>query len=202
MSKQSPWEKEPDLPALRRAYDLITRDEVAAVSKLVDLANQGSQMSLVYLGNLYRRGQGSISKDAVEAERWFRKAADEGSLVGIFHLAIMYLNQERFLESESLLKEACNREYPPAIYWLGRLYWRGPNVMRDLSQARSLLERAADKGHIWASRDLARGYVNSEFGFKPLRSARFFLRGAVKFMQVYQSDPKSQRLRRDGAWAE
>ncbi|WP_292502309.1 tetratricopeptide repeat protein [Mesorhizobium sp.] len=159
-------------------------------------------MSLVYLGNLYRRGQGSISPDPGEAERWFRKAADEGSLVGAFHLAIMYMNQERFVESESLLKEASAREYSPAIYWLGRLYWKGPNVMRNITEARLLLERAADKEHIWASRDLARGYLGGDFGFNPLRSARFFLRGAIKFMQVYQSDPKSQRLLRDGAWTE
>ncbi|MBZ9765500.1 hypothetical protein LB526_01825 [Mesorhizobium sp. CA6] len=159
-------------------------------------------MSLVYLGNLYRRGQGSISPDLGEAERWFRKAADEGLLVGIFHLAILYMNQERFVESEALLKEGSGRGYSPATYWLGRLYWRGPSFMRDLSEARMLLERAAAKGHIWASRDLARGYANGEFGFKPLRGARFFLRGAIQFMRVYQSDPKSQRLRRDGAWVE
>ncbi|MFD1985438.1 tetratricopeptide repeat protein [Mesorhizobium newzealandense] len=202
MPNQTPWEKEPDLPALKHAYDLITNDEVAAVNELTELANRGSQMSLVYLGNLYRKGQGRIPANPDEAEKWYRKAADRNLTVGVFHLSILCMNENRYDESEQLLKKAADREYSPAIYWLARLYWKGPANLRNLDKARELLERASDRGHIWASRDLARGYLNGALGFHPLKSALFFLRGAIKFMQVYQSDPKSQRLQRDGAWAE
>ncbi len=198
----TPWQLEPDLAALDRAYRLVEVDAATAIKDLRALAARGSTMSQVYLGNIYRRGEGGVSANLEESELWFRRAAEGGSLVALFHLAAIDLNQGRYAEGESTLKSAAKRNYSPAIYWLARLYWRGPKEWRRLPEARQLLEQAAGLGHIWAKRDLGKGYMAGTFGFRPLRGARSFLSGAYCFFREAQRDPRSQRLRRDGAWTE
>jgi TPR repeat protein len=200
MPKSTSWSDEPDLAALHRGYDLIRQDGAAAVRELSALAELGSPMSMVYLGTIYRRGEGGIARDPVQAEKWFRLAADRGSRMGLFDLSILYLNENRHAEAEATLREGAETNYSPAIYWLARLYWRGPAAWRRLPEARALLERASDERHIWAQRDLGAGYLKGTFGFRPIRGAILHLRGAVDFLREFQSNPKSQKLRRDGAW--
>ena len=196
------WENEPDLAALRRAYDLIGRDGPSAIDDLQRLARRGSLMSMVYLGNIYRRGEADVPPDLTTAECWFRRAADKGSLVALFHLSILYLNQKRYPEAEAALTDGSRRDYAPSAYWLARLYWHGPLDRRRPAEVVALLERAANAGHIWANRDLGIGYLRGSFGLRPFRGLILLLRGAMAFLREFQSDPKSQRLRRDGAWNE
>jgi TPR repeat protein len=57
-----------------------------AVQLLVPLAEQGNVAAQVTLGDMYVIGQG-VLKDGVEAAKWYRKAADQGSLKAQIDLA-------------------------------------------------------------------------------------------------------------------
>ena len=48
-------------------------------------ADLGEADGYFYVGNMYENGYG-VSKDAVEAVRWFRQAAERGSAYGEFAL--------------------------------------------------------------------------------------------------------------------
>jgi TPR repeat protein len=53
------------------------------------LANQGFVKAQVNLGIMYAHGHG-VSRDDVEAVRWFRKAADQGDRLAQHNLGVMY----------------------------------------------------------------------------------------------------------------
>jgi TPR repeat protein len=62
------WAKEPDLAALTRAHGLLRVDPKSALNELERLAEQGSIMSMVYIGSAYRDGTG-VMRDVSQAER-------------------------------------------------------------------------------------------------------------------------------------
>jgi TPR repeat protein len=52
---------------------------------------QGFAAAQAVLGNMYRKGEG-VEKDAVQALRWFRKAAEQGVAQAQYNLGVRYEN--------------------------------------------------------------------------------------------------------------
>lgn len=192
--------EEPDLPRLRRAYALLASDDASAVQEFKALSEAGSTKSMIYLGYLFREGKG-VSADLKEAEIWFKRAYESGSITGLFYLGRLYMRLENYSESEKIFLEGADRNYPPAIYWLARLYYRDPPRWKRLNEARPLLELAQDRGHIWARRDLARLYMRGAFGMDQIpRGIWLFVTGLKDLLLEFKRNPKSQRLKLDGTW--
>ena len=76
-------------PATSRAKEKV--DLAPETKALIETAEKGDADAQVNLGWMYANGQG-VTKDEVEAVKWFRKAADQGNADGQSNLGLMYEN--------------------------------------------------------------------------------------------------------------
>jgi uncharacterized protein len=148
------YAREPNMPALKRALEIYDSEPADAVPKLRYLAESGSPMGMIFFGHAYRAGTG-VAKDLTEAEKWYRRAADRGSVLGLYELGKLYLEQTRYAEAKDAFRFASAAGYSPATYYLGRMYWFGFGVEKDVGRAKTLWEDAAANGHVFAARHLA-----------------------------------------------
>ena len=145
------WSAEPDLPALKHALKVRDRNPAEALTLFRALASAGSPMSMIYIGHAYQEGNGT-SKDLAETERWYRSAADAGSIWALHALGCLYLMQKRYDEGKHSFRFAAAAGFSPAIYQLGRMYFFGKGVERDVAKAKVHLEDASALGNVWATR--------------------------------------------------
>jgi TPR repeat protein len=147
------WADEPDLPELKRAWRLRERDPVQGLVRLKLLAESGSAMSMIYIGHSYQAGIGT-AKDPTEAEKWYRRAADHGSVMGLYALGRLYYAQKKHNEAKEAFRFGAAAGYAPAMYYLGRIYYFGLGTEKDLAKAKLLFEEASGLGNILATRAL------------------------------------------------
>ena len=172
------WANEPNLPELSRAWELRQRDPVQGLERLKMLAEAGSPMSMVYVGQSYHAGIGT-DKDLVQAEQWFRKAADAGSVRGAYTLGRLYYHQKRYDKAKEAFEFGAVAGYAPAIAFLGRVYYFGQGQTRkDIARAKRLFEDAAAQGDIQARASLARLLIEN------YRTTAELLRGLCLGMRV------------------
>src|SRR5262245_30721623 len=89
---------ERNMPALMHALNTFERAPACAVHPLTYLAESGSPVGMIFLGHVYRNGMG-VTKDLAQAETWYRRAADIGSVMALFELGSLYLQQTRYSEA-------------------------------------------------------------------------------------------------------
>mgnify|MGYP003576990020 CR=1 FL=1 len=148
------------MPALKRAFEINEREPAEAVPLLEYLAESGSPMGMIFLGYAYRAGTGVV-KDPAQAERWYRRAADMGSVLGLYELGRLYIEQVRYDEAKEAFRFASAAGYAPATYHLGRMYWFGFGVEKDIRRAKTLWEDASANGHVFAERHLATLFIQT-----------------------------------------
>jgi TPR repeat protein len=102
------WAREPDPKELTAASLMLAVNPAEAYSRLRTLAERGSITSMAYIGDVHRFGIGSPI-DLEEAEKWYRQAADKGSLIALYDLATLYLATKRDGEARPLLRIAASR---------------------------------------------------------------------------------------------
>lgn len=89
------------------------------------------------------------------ARRWFKKAADAGSILGKYNLAWAYetgTGGTRWPETAAdLYREAIEADYPRALVRLGNML-RSPDsgIAMDKTEAAKLMRRAAQSGYVYA----------------------------------------------------
>jgi TPR repeat protein len=121
------------------------------------LAVQGDAKAQSRLGYMYFHGAGGTPKDADAADRWFRKAADQGYVDALLHLgALAYVSCSYGV--------AC----PDAVRWLGagaeqgnagcqrllgRMYERGYGLPQDYVLAHMWLNLSAANGNETSKRE-------------------------------------------------
>src|SRR5690349_4437601 len=64
------WRREPDLSRLYDAYHALDADPLRGLAELQELAQIGSEMSMMYLGNAFATGNGA-TVDLAQAAIWF-----------------------------------------------------------------------------------------------------------------------------------
>jgi TPR repeat protein len=141
------WSREPNIDRLERAVRTLQRYPADAQVMFEDLAKSGSPLSMLYIGYIYRDGIGRVA-DIDEAERWFRKAADAGSVEGYYSLGSLCGRSKRWREAREAFAIAGAKDHGPALHRLGRIYWAGWGVEKDLGRAKRYLERASQAGHL------------------------------------------------------
>lgn len=189
------WAKEPDQGELFRAYEQLAIAPAEALERLKGLAERGSIMSMLYLADAYRNGMG-IKVDLVQAQSWYRSAANCGSIPASYELGRVLYDLKSYAESKAAFEVGEAHKYAPSINMLGMMYLQGVGVERSISKARDLLEQASGLGNVFAKRNLAvllmRG-ADGPLGF--LRGVGLFLVALKDIVTIVPNDRFSDRLR-------
>jgi uncharacterized protein len=189
------WNTEPDLEKLRHSYGMLKTNPSEALHDLRDLADRGSVMSMIYIANAYRNGVGT-NTDLRQAEEWYRRAADGGSILASYELGRVFLERKEYHSAKEAFDIGVSQNYPPSMHMLALMYLRGTGVVRDISKARDLLERAAALGHIFSKRNIGVLLMKGHFGLSQVPKGVLLLLSALKdALIVVSTDPTSDRLR-------
>ena len=133
------------------------------------LAEEGNPYTQYNLGILYGAGRG-VSKNEVQAEKWFKLSAEQGHLGAQYNLGKLYQNGRRIVDYRTGCIDSngsnimCN--YPvnhaAALKWftlaakqghdnsqvsLGDIYHRGMGTLKDTKAAMIWWRRAAEQGN-------------------------------------------------------
>lgn len=128
-------------------------------------AEQGSSVASANLGWLYEHGHG-VEQNGSEAVRWYTEAVDAGALRYSLHLAWMHMDS-RLVERNRAVAEHWFRYgilhgMPEAKLALGSVYYA--DILGGRTElgpeAESLLLEALEEGMMYATRFLARMYLD------------------------------------------
>jgi hypothetical protein len=99
---------------------------------------------------MYRGGNG-VGQDSGEALKWYRLAADQGSVAAQNNLGEMYLNghgvRQDYAEALKWFRKAADQGLAVAQNNLGLMYAQGQGVPRDYVQAHMWFNLAASQGN-------------------------------------------------------
>jgi TPR repeat protein len=160
------------------------------------MATEGEMQAQTVLGWMYQLGRG-VPRDLREAEKWYLAAAISGSSAAQFRLATMYRLSSRSSGALDWLQRAAVKAYPPAVFSLGVMYDRGEGVPIDKKKARAYFEEAAQKGHVFAIRNVAGDMIMGRRGVKAIPlglvlMAKALSKGAV----LARDEPQSELILR------
>jgi TPR repeat protein len=190
------WGGESQAPELWDALQLVKTAPPAGIEMLEQLANNGSCLAKVYLGDILIKGKHGVPEDRAAGESWLKRSADEGSVEGAYGLAWHFLNSGHTDAALTEYDRLADLGYPPALYALGALYYKGRVVERDLPKALHYFLRGEAVGHFyaanWAYRILMRGELGLRARFRGL--AKMFVMFGP-FLRTVLNYPNSDRLR-------
>ena len=161
-----------------------------SVDELRTRAEQGDAESQFALGGLYAAPDSPVSRDTVEATRWFRLAAEQGHRTAQTALATFYLVGEGVpqnpAEAERWFRKAAEQGDAQAQLNLGHIYQGVPEPLRtdhdipvDHAESVRWFERSADQGNVRAAKSLAAKYRDGHGLPRDHTAAfRWFLRAA------------------------
>jgi TPR repeat protein len=158
------FEKEPDRAAWLGAKSMLRSQPMLAIQQFRALAERGSLLSMLELGRAYASGIGTPI-DVSQAEMWFGKVAQLGSIRAHWYLGRLLMRQRKYQEAKDALSFSAARGYAPALFDIGRLYLHGWGVERDRLKAQNYFERSADAGNVFAKTRLAGLLLRSGKGF-------------------------------------
>lgn len=167
-----------------------------AFHKYRALAESGSVTAQIFIGWMYEVGRGVI-RDLDEAGRWYRRAAEAGSPLARFHLALLCIGQEQYAAALEWLNMAADQNYAPALFRLAHMYRVGLGVHQNRHKAYEYYGEAARLGHLFAQRAIAGRMIRGELGFTRIPKGLFFLiRILWSAWRLASRDPDDDRLRR------
>jgi TPR repeat protein len=111
------------------------------------LAEAGSSSAQSVIAYMYLLGYVENCDKISEASYWAKKAVASNDAYGHFVLAWTNLESNRFVDGITHMINAAESEFSPALFHLGSFLMHGIILPKDYSQAISLLELAAAKGH-------------------------------------------------------
>lgn len=123
----------------------------SAYRKAAEMGNRDAQCALGYW---YLNGEEGYPKDIIEADRWFRRAAEHGEHEAQFQMGVSYdigrSVKKSKKEAAKWYMRAASKNNVRALYELGCCYYYGDGVRMDNRAAYSRFKRAAERGHAWA----------------------------------------------------
>ena len=127
------------------AYNRI--DYATALQLLRPLAESGNVRAQFFLGFMYEGGMG-VSRDNIEAAKWYRRAADTGDGIAQYHIGTMHLDGR-----------VLPRDPVRGYMWLDLAATRGN---RDAAMDRDKLARSMSADQIAKAQELARKWKVKE----------------------------------------
>lgn len=139
-------------PELRRAFEAARRrDFEVAYPLLVRHADGGDTWAQSFLGAMLIEGVG-VAKDPQRGLVLLRKSAEGGNHFGMYELGRAYAVAEglkrNYVEAVKWMRKAAVREFGPAYFGVGHLYYRGWGVNQDSEAAESCFRNAMELGVI------------------------------------------------------
>ena len=135
----------------------VPQDYAEAARWLKKAAEQGHDIVQHALGYLYEHGLG-VPVDSKLAADWYRKAAEQGNADAQYALDSLAQSEYDNLRSKSESGDA------EAQYQLGKTYYDGRGVARDVAEAARWFKKAAEQGHAGAQTNLGLMYETGVFG--------------------------------------
>lgn len=124
-------------------------DYSAAMDEWRPLAEQGNVTAQLQIGWLYDNGKG-VTRDQVEAARWYRLAAEQGHEIGQFNTGLMYEKglgvRQDHAEATRWYRLAAEQGHKSAQFNLGVMYYGGKGVTKDYTTAYIWFSIAATNG--------------------------------------------------------
>ncbi len=160
---QSPEEKDTYFSQARQLADMQKTDPVRAFGEIQTLAEKGSVNGMLMLGSAYQIGMGT-PVNLKQAETWFRRAYEKGSVLGTWNLGNFYLGQKKYSEAYKAFAAGAAMGHMPSADYMHQLndkenweYWeKEPDLkqlwivqeMRKTDPARAIegLRALAEKG--------------------------------------------------------
>jgi len=131
----------------------VNNDYGRAWQLLKPLADSGNGQAQLLVAHMYREGLG-VTPAALEAVRWYGKAAENGIPEAQHALAGAYFEGKtlphNLEQAIAWWTRAAGAGLAAAQYNLGLIYARGLGVARDDHNAREWIEKAARQGHAGA----------------------------------------------------
>ena len=134
------------------AFQQDRLDEAARLYR--SLADRGSASAQDFLGWMYLEGKG-VSSDPEMARTLFIRAAESSYPWAKYHLGYLALREEDYGTARRWLEAAASGDVLPAIFRLGVLHQLGLGVPVSEELACRYYERAGERGHILARRNIA-----------------------------------------------
>lgn len=137
-----------------------TGNETAAFETMKKAAEAGYVDAAVYLGTMYRLGQG-VKKDRNEAIRWYNTAMAKGSAWGMFEMgSLRYERPDRDTQKTlDWFKKAAEAGYPMAQTAYGVFLLEGKDLPKDVVNGEKYMIKAAESGDAFSQFSLAIMYV-------------------------------------------
>ena len=125
-------------------------------------ADQGDAEAQYQMGRMIAYGYGG----GEAAARWFRLAAEQGHLAGLYWLGLMYEEgtgvPQDTREAMRWFRLAAEQGYSEAQQAIGIRYEQGRGVPKDVAEAIRWFRRAAEQGNPSAHYRLAQAYENGD----------------------------------------
>ena len=90
-----------------------------------------------------------MKKDYVEAEKWYKKAIEQGFILSKYYLGILYFYEVGFTDKKSeafkMIKDAAENNLVLAEYAMGYSFFNGDMVVKDYDEAFNWFLKAAEK---------------------------------------------------------
>lgn len=147
---------------LRKAYPEIAKkmDSDRYIQQLYNKAKQGIASAQNNLGMCYLVGD-YVEQSDEQAEKWFRKAAEQGFAISQYNLGYIYRSKKKSSQAAIWYKKAAEQGLADAQVNLGLCYENGEGVEKDPVQAVQWYRRAAEQGNTIAQTFLGTYYYCS-----------------------------------------
>jgi TPR repeat protein len=178
------------------AYELLDAGKYdEAARRFGELAAAGDASANLHLGWMAQKGLGSQA-DLAKAEQLYLRAHAQGASDAAYYLGTLYRSMNRARDALRYLEEAASKGHPSATYWAYVMYQDGEGISRDEDRAARLLQRAAELGHIFARRDLAKRMILGKLGIGKIPSGLYsFIANVFQSARLASSNPEDVRLR-------
>ena len=193
---QAEWDADPAPGELLAALQLRAEQPNAMVQKLTELADSGSALSMMYLGDTLINGRDGVEADPDAGLEWLKRSAAGGSVEGRYRLAAYFVWTDQHPKAASEFEIIARRGYLPAMYRLASRLHRGVDGQKNIPQAIDWLKKAIRLGHLPARGLLSLIYRTERLGIGKRIASHWHcavkIPGTLRLITTY---PMSDRLR-------
>ena len=166
-----------------------------ALESALSGAKKGHLESQVFVGNVYLKGKGSIEQNLHESVKWLDMSVESGSIVGHYLLGIAYYYLLDYPKALNEFITASKMNYFAADYQIGKMYYYGVGVQKDIEKSYQYFLAAKEQGHMFASRQVAVILMKGHKGFLNIIKGVFlFISTIVNGFAIAIKKPNSERL--------